>query len=120
MRRSARAPPQGVSPMCPRSSSLAWSPLMQRATLLQRTFSRLGFLRGDAAVGCEVRGRFARRSRPLMVESLEGRSMLTAAYISISSSVNEGRTAFGAITLDEPSDDYVYVSWTTANHYKVV
>ena len=50
-----------------------------------------------------------------MVESLEDRSMLTAAYINIANSVNEGDTAVGAITLDEPSDDYVSVSWTTAD-----
>ena len=50
-----------------------------------------------------------------MIEPLEDRSMLTAASINISSSVNEGGTAFGAITLDEPSDDDVYVSWTTSD-----
>jgi hypothetical protein len=49
------------------------------------------------------------------MDQLEDRSLLTAASLSISASVAEGGTAYGSITLDEPSDDYVYVSWSTSD-----
>src|SRR5947209_3990289 len=89
---------------------------MRRSSLIQRTLSRLGFLRGDSPLAHTVRDRDSRGHRRLAIEPLEARAMLASVTLSIgASSVNEGGTVYGAVYLDEPLEEPVYVSIATFN-----
>src|SRR6267378_736265 len=89
---------------------------MRRSTLLQRTLSRLGFLRGHSPLAHKVWVGESRGQRKLVIEPLEARAMLASVTLSIgASSVNEGGTVYGAVYLDEPLEEPVYVSIATFN-----